>query len=148
MKYQIQVQTNGYQASRNGRYKWRFSSNGATAHVETFDTLIDANMRLLDLFNSDYGRDYNNWGLAKAHKEDCHKNKNGAWGYHFDGYYYEVVEIDESELQRLLIDYSVNDVTQNEIEAFLGYPIDLGDFQHEAPEIKVVQDYVKRLLRI
>lgn len=139
MKYQIHIRTNLYQAGRNGRYRWRKDANGATALVNTFDTLLDANMTLLGMFNERYSRNYTNWGLARAHNEDCWRI-GGMWGFHDDGYTYEVVEVDTDELQRLLIRYSINDVSSREIETFLGVPIRdylLGDFQAEAEQCEV-----------
>ena len=86
--YKISGHTNGYIASRDINFNGKCDID-----FETGLTLKEAQEKLLDFFNEDYGTYFKNWGLARAHYPyNTTRFADGTYGYDCDSGYYGIVE--------------------------------------------------------
>ncbi len=91
--YKISGETNGYIAQRDIHF------NGKTYIViERNLTLKEAQEKLLQLFNKDYGTYYRNWGLVRCNHSDVSSSyKDGTRSYEYDSRYYRIEEMSEED---------------------------------------------------
>ena len=90
--YKIVIRTNGYQASRNGRYRWQYDEKrNAEATIQENLTLKEAQKLLVEFWNEDFenhrGSYLPNWGLIRAnYPNETSTHKDGTRSYDYDGY--------------------------------------------------------------
>ena len=93
--FSITCRTNGYQASRNIMFKGVYCGGSeATATLADGLTLAEAKEKLLAMYHSDrtdQRSNYSSWNVILRHDNDSW-NHSGLFGYHEDGYYYNIVE--------------------------------------------------------
>lgn len=99
--YKIVIRTNGYQASRNGRYRWQYDEKrNAEATIQENLTLKEAQKLLVEFWNEDFenrrGSYLPNWGLICInYPHDTSTFPDGTRSYHYDGYYVSIEKQDE-----------------------------------------------------
>lgn len=86
--YKITGHTNGWIASRDVNFK-----NKCDINIETGLTLKEARQKLLEFFNSDYEKHFQNWGLVRANYPlNTTRFSDGTYSYDYDSRYYRIEE--------------------------------------------------------
>lgn len=84
--YRIIGKTNGYIANRDIRFKGK-----TTIIIAKGLTLKEAQQKLLEFFNEDYGTYFSNWGLVRCnHPFEASTHKDGTRSYEYDSRYYSI----------------------------------------------------------
>lgn len=87
-QYQIIGKTNGWIAQRDTLF-----NDKEYITIESGLSLKEAQEKLLNFFNEDYGTYYSNWGLVRCN-HSCYawSHKDGTRGYEYDSRYYSIEE--------------------------------------------------------
>lgn len=86
MTYKIIGHTNPYIAQRDIHF-----NGNTTITLATGLTLKEAQQKLLQLFNEDYGTYFSNWGLVRCnHPWGTSSYKDGTRAYEYDSRYYSI----------------------------------------------------------
>ena len=88
MTYKIIGHTNPYIAQRDIHFNGK-----TTITLATGLTLKDAQKKLLQFFNEDYGTYFSNWGLVRCnHPYESSTHKDGTRSYEYDSRQYSIEE--------------------------------------------------------
>ena len=91
MTYKIIGQTNPYIAQRDIHFNGK-----TTITLATRLTLKEAQQKLLQFFNEDYGTYFSNWGLVRCnHPFESSTHKDGTRSYEYDSRYYSIEECED-----------------------------------------------------
>lgn len=92
--YKITGHTDGWIAQRDIHFNGK-----ETIVLDSNLTLKEAQEKLLDFFNEDYGTYYSNWGLVRCnYPHDTASWPDGTRRYDYDGRYYIIEEeIEDAE---------------------------------------------------
>ncbi len=91
--YKICGRTNGYIANRDILFNGKCDID-----IETGLTLKEAQKKLLDFFNEDYGTYFPNWGLARCNYPfNTSSFEDGTRGYEYDSRNFGIVEENDEE---------------------------------------------------
>lgn len=86
MNYKIIGRTNPYIAQRDIHFNGK-----TTITIESGLTLKEAQQKLLQFFNEDYGTYFSNWGLVRCnHPFVTSSYKDGTRSYEYDSRYYSI----------------------------------------------------------
>lgn len=103
MVYKIIGHTNPYIAQRDIHF-----NGNTTITIESGLTLKEAQKRLLQFFNEDYGTSFSNWGLVRcSHPFEASTHKDGTRSYEYDSRYYSIKECED--IYDLCIDNDIDD---------------------------------------
>jgi len=136
--YAVLVATDGFHASREPR-RWHYTlrPSKATAKIECFDTLKEANARLLGMFNDDNNTRYTNFGLPIAHNYDVHHFTDGTYSYGKDIYDYFTKKLDVQVMRDYLRQYGEDYLSglscegeHMALENYLEFSVSLEEFCH------------------
>lgn len=84
--YRIIGKTNGYIANRDIHFKGK-----TTITLAKGLTLKEAQQKLLEFFNEDYGTYFSNWGLVRCnHPFEASTHKDGTRSYEYDSRQYSI----------------------------------------------------------
>lgn len=86
--YRIIGRTNGWIADRDILFKGKCKIT-----LSKGNSLREAQIKILEMFNQDYNTFFQNWGLARMnHPYITWSYKDGTRGYEYDSRYYEIEE--------------------------------------------------------
>ena len=89
--YRIIGKTNGYIANRDIRFKGK-----TTIIIAKGLTLKEAQQKLLQFFNEDYGTYFSNWGLVRCnHPLRTSSYNDGTRSYEYDSRYYSIEKCED-----------------------------------------------------
>lgn len=91
MTYKIIGHTNPYIAQRDIHF-----NGNTTITLATGLTLKEAQQKLLQFFNEDYGTYFSNWGLVRCnHPFEASTHKDGTRSYEYDSRYYSIEKCED-----------------------------------------------------
>lgn len=91
MTYKIIGRTNPYIAQRDIHFNGK-----TTITIESGLTLKEAQQKLLQFFNEDYGTYFSNWGLVRCnHQYATTTHEDGTRTYEYDSRYYSIEECED-----------------------------------------------------